>query len=444
MTKVSVIMAVLNGMPYFPEALESVQNQTLQELEILVVDAGSTDGTLDYVAQKQAKDNRIKLLHSPVKSMGKQCNMALEAARGKYIGFCESDDFLELTMFEDLYLLGEGKPEADGVISNFFMTTGEGKSQINYKHSLFSRQNQEKIGQCTSYDEFSVLQYGLVYMWHGIYPKDFLDKYQIRLNETSGAAFQDAGFVEQVKLHSRCYAFTEKAYYHYRRDNDNSSGFKKGVSLFAVQEFQYALTSFFQKNKGVSEREWKIFQKYFYMFTYYYQIESLWLDSIDHGDKIVELQKMIVDLWERVPLHLQLSANDDMLSLFLRDLSGFHLAFKEKAQEKKENIKKILSVLKMKEQVVLFGFGEIGRNYQGLFRHTLPQLQVICCDNNEDLRINGVISTEESTKKYPNAVYLQTVENAWLPMCQQLLGLGIEKEQILRGPALRVQEITRF
>ena len=92
--KVSVIMPSLNVVSYIRECIESVVNQTLKDIEIICVDAGSTDGTLEVLEEYTAKDNRIKLLHSDKKSYGYQMNMGIDAATGEYIGIVETDDYI--------------------------------------------------------------------------------------------------------------------------------------------------------------------------------------------------------------------------------------------------------------------------------------------------------------------------------------------------------------
>ena len=81
---VSVIMPSYNVGDYIRECIESVIRQTLKEIEIICVDSRSTDGTLDVLKEYAAKDNRITLLHSDVKSYGHQVNMGLAAAKGEY------------------------------------------------------------------------------------------------------------------------------------------------------------------------------------------------------------------------------------------------------------------------------------------------------------------------------------------------------------------------
>lgn len=74
-TKISVIMPSLNVSKYIKQCLQSVLNQTLEDIEIICVDGGSTDGTLDIIQQYVKKGNRVKLIHSDIKSYGYQMNL---------------------------------------------------------------------------------------------------------------------------------------------------------------------------------------------------------------------------------------------------------------------------------------------------------------------------------------------------------------------------------
>lgn len=87
-------IAVLNAADYIKECLESVIHQTLQELEIICVDAGSTDGTREILEEYAQNDPRIKLIHSKVKSYRYQVNFGISMASGKYIGIVELKEFV--------------------------------------------------------------------------------------------------------------------------------------------------------------------------------------------------------------------------------------------------------------------------------------------------------------------------------------------------------------
>ena len=91
--KVSVVLPSLNVADYIEECLASVLNQSLDELEVICVDAGSTDSTREILDDYAKKDSRIVVLHSNVKSYGKQVNMGLDYACGAYVAILETDDW---------------------------------------------------------------------------------------------------------------------------------------------------------------------------------------------------------------------------------------------------------------------------------------------------------------------------------------------------------------
>ena len=100
--KVSVILPSLNAADSIEKCLQSILNQTLKEIEILCVDAGSTDGTCELLEKYAEADPRIRIVHSEQKSYGYQVNLGIELSQGKYIGIVESDDYIEKDMYEIL------------------------------------------------------------------------------------------------------------------------------------------------------------------------------------------------------------------------------------------------------------------------------------------------------------------------------------------------------
>ena len=86
----SVILPSLNVVNYIEECLDSVTGQTLEELEILCIDAGSTDGTLEILQKYADKDKRIRLIHSDKKSYGYQINLGIDQASGEYMGIVQT------------------------------------------------------------------------------------------------------------------------------------------------------------------------------------------------------------------------------------------------------------------------------------------------------------------------------------------------------------------
>ena len=107
--KVSVIIPVYNVEEYLRECLDSVVNQTLKEIEIICVDDGSTDNSLEILKEYTKKDNRITVITQQNLHAGVARNAGLAVARGEYLSFLDSDDFFELNMLEDMYNKGKNE-----------------------------------------------------------------------------------------------------------------------------------------------------------------------------------------------------------------------------------------------------------------------------------------------------------------------------------------------
>ena len=101
--KVSVIIPVYNVEEYLRECLDSVVNQTLKEIEIICVDDGSTDNSLEILKEYAKKDNRITVITQQNLHAGVARNAGLAVAKGEYLSFLDSDDFFELNMLEETY-----------------------------------------------------------------------------------------------------------------------------------------------------------------------------------------------------------------------------------------------------------------------------------------------------------------------------------------------------
>ena len=103
MPKISVIMPVYNVENYLAQCLQSVVDQTLKDIEIILVDDGSTDSSLDICKQYAQKDNRIKIIEQQNQGAGAARNKGLEIATGEYLSILDSDDYFDADMLEKLY-----------------------------------------------------------------------------------------------------------------------------------------------------------------------------------------------------------------------------------------------------------------------------------------------------------------------------------------------------
>lgn len=243
--KLTIIMPSLNVADYIEECMDSALNQTLKNIEILCIDAGSIDGTWEilgeYEKKLSASDKIVKRLHSDVKSYGYQVNMGIRLARGKYIAVLETDDYAEECMYEKLACLAE-KYDLDYVKADydrfFLLNNGE---RYYEKVALWGAQpgNYNIVMNPSAEDYLYANDYNI---WKGIYKKDFLRQNQIWLNETPGAAFQDIGFAQQVLACAQKAYYTDLSLYRYRMDREGSSINSYHGMRYSRQEFSRLLS----------------------------------------------------------------------------------------------------------------------------------------------------------------------------------------------------------
>lgn len=107
MPKVSVIVPVYNAEKYLQECVESVLHQTLSDLELILVDDGSTDGSPALCDQYAAQDTRVQVIHKQNGGVSTARNAGLDAATGDYIAFVDSDDWIDADMYEKMLAKAE-------------------------------------------------------------------------------------------------------------------------------------------------------------------------------------------------------------------------------------------------------------------------------------------------------------------------------------------------
>lgn len=120
MAKVSIIIPVYNAEKYLEECLESIMVQTLKDIEVICVNDGSTDKSGQILNEYAKKNSRIKVIHKENGGVVSARNVGYDVATGKYIGFVDSDDWVEPEMYEKLYEIAE-REGVDLVTSGYFM-----------------------------------------------------------------------------------------------------------------------------------------------------------------------------------------------------------------------------------------------------------------------------------------------------------------------------------
>ena len=347
MSKVSVLVPIYNVEKYLEECLNSIVNQTLKDIEIILLDDGSKDNSAvvcDYYAKN---DNRVKVVHKENSGYGATLNIGLKEATGDYISIIESDDFIDLHMIEYLYNVAKTN-DADIVKSNFYLHFSKENKNVYFNNFKFIVANQVT----NSSKQPEILETSPA-IWSAIYKRKFLLDNSILFNETPGASYQDVSFAAKTLAKAEKIVFVPDAFVYYRQDNENSSVKSKGKVDAIFNEYA-EIKSFFNNYSNCAEYFQNIFIKQY-------------RDYIDNFHRIAnEYKSQYLNMFQRdfTELYSLEVIKDDFFAKHSFD--DFHLLLKNPEKYKqtclsgKTNIKfihKIFSVLNENDRKVVRVFG---------------------------------------------------------------------------------------
>ncbi len=234
---VSVIVPIMNVEAFLPAALDSLVAQTLENMEFILLNDGSTDGSLGIMEEYAEKDPRFRLINKENTGYGSTMNNGIKVARGEYIGILEPDDYADPEMFERLYREA-AEHDLDFVKSDYILFMAGTDGTIREKTVRLSP-DESFYGRTLSPGEEKQTFFFPINTWTGIYRKAFLDQHGIRHHETPGASFQDNGFWFQTFCYGKRVRFIREALYHYRGDNPNSSMMSRKKEKCITEEYHW-------------------------------------------------------------------------------------------------------------------------------------------------------------------------------------------------------------
>lgn len=246
MAKISILVPIYNVECYLRECLDSLIGQTLEDIEIVCINDGSTDNSAQILQEYASKDSRIKVIDKENSGYGASLNRGLEMATAEYIGIVESDDFADSKMFEELVALAN-KNNADVVKSDFFFYFSK-KKQARRAGKI----SKNKCGKVFSVKDDATILKTMPSIWSAIYKKSFLVENGIRFLETAGASYQDTSFAFKVLATAERIVFTSKAYLYYRSDNENSS-VKSKAKVYAICDEWEEITDYLAKRTDIKQ-----------------------------------------------------------------------------------------------------------------------------------------------------------------------------------------------
>lgn len=231
--KISVIIPVYNSEQYLRECLDSIVNQSLYEIEIICVDDGSTDNSLNILKEFAAKDCRITVIKQENLYAGIARNAGIAIAKGEYISILDSDDWFELSMYEKMYNAALER-ECDVVICGFneFDQT---------KHVVTSKQ-----GFCKQFCELLIIpeeysdklfQITNPAIWNKLFKTSFINKFNLKCSYTKST--NDLNFTYTALYSAKSIYCINEYFINYRINSENSISLKRAKF---INDWIYNLT----------------------------------------------------------------------------------------------------------------------------------------------------------------------------------------------------------
>ncbi len=210
---VSVVVPVYNKERYLRECLDSLLNQTLQEIEVICVDNESTDLSAEILYEYAKKDNRIIIARESKKGVCYARNTGILLAHGKYIGFVDADDYVDASLYEKL-VLAATETNATIAKGNVKLVTKESVAEPSWSLNNFIRNNQEKLPLFSRFSyQFST----------AIYNTEFIRSNEISFPCPNLTMGEDLLFLLKVGLKTDSCTCIDNAYYYYRQVEDSAS-----------------------------------------------------------------------------------------------------------------------------------------------------------------------------------------------------------------------------
>ena len=207
MPKISIIVPMYNVEKYIDKCLNSLINQTFKNMEIIVVNDGSTDGSASIVEKYLLKhSSKIKYLEKKNGGLSSARNYGIEYATGEYIAFLDSDDYVEHNMYEEMYKLAK-KENADMVECDFIWEWEYGKRVFDKRREYKTREDMMKKPR--------------VVVWNKIFRRELINKTKARFPE--GLIYEDMEFFYKILPFINKISYINKYFVHYTQREDSIS-----------------------------------------------------------------------------------------------------------------------------------------------------------------------------------------------------------------------------
>lgn len=305
--EISVIVPTYNVEHYLVECLESILNQSFKDIEVIVINDGSTDSSGTIISNFTRIDNRVNAIHQSNKGYGAAVNAGLNISKGKYISIVEPDDWIEHEMFSILHKAAI-ITDCEIVKGGFRKILSNG---VLYEVPFsFVLDNSTKIIRPIDNIELMLFESSI---WSSLYRKDFLDHNNIRMLETPGASYQDVAWKFMTYAMCQKLLLVHKTVYNYRCFVVGSSSSNK--SNYRVVFSNYTSIRHFLETKNIFDNLKNAFYLH-QMFDFVFHFKRL---SNQFKGDFVRQARLLLDEADQQGVKLDGIAFSSQMNLYIRN-----------------------------------------------------------------------------------------------------------------------------
>ena len=228
-TKISVIVPIHNTSKYLTKCINSITNQTYKNLEIILIDDGSTDNSLEICKILEKTDDRITVIHQENIGLSETRNKGMDLATGEYICFIDSDDYIDNNMFETLLKEIE-KTNADVCEGSFYIHMKNGRLIDASVEQKGIKYVENKLDLINAYSNATIL----IPAWDKLYRLSSIKNIKFDKN----CFKEDSDYIYKLCMAEKTFALVDKPFYHYvKRKSTSITGNKISKKLFTLQDW---------------------------------------------------------------------------------------------------------------------------------------------------------------------------------------------------------------
>ena len=416
MIKISIIIPIHNVEKYLRVCLESILNQTFQDFEIICVDDGSTDKSLEILHEYKRKDDRFVILQQRHSGAGAARNSGIKLARGKYIQFLDADDYFEATLLEEMYDHAE-KFDADLTICSSKNVDCEGNITATKSPNFPINVDKIPMNKVFNKEDFKDEIFCLLIpvVWNKLIRKSFLEENHFEFPPLE--IYEDIAFIHSLVISAKKIVAFNKELVNYRFNRPGSLvSTRSKHTIDAVKSCMYL--GEFLKSKGFLPEYEEAFRR---VFINHIRAEISYCNDDEYKKFLQEFKNLVPEDWVNYKSAICKDyITPEYLKRFIGNkkvvLWGGSLFIKQVLEKEKEKNPNILGVIDRNAALVGKSFCNYMIYSPEMINELKPEGVILTVLSNNEAIYESL--KKELAEKYPNVKLLPNIFEKELSYCK--------------------------